>query len=462
MYSFLASAQPIKLNDTNPHYFTYKGNPTVIVTSGEHYGAVLNMDFNYDLYLNTLQSDGLNGTRLCSGANPEFEGWYNISENTWAPASLRYACPWKRSSTPGYYNGGNKFDLTQYDDDYFIRLKDFMDKAQERDIIVELFFFTNVYTSELWLYNPMKFSNNINGVGNVTNDGVYDVNNTGLMNIQKDLVRKIVTELNDYDNLIWELSNEPYISSRISKEWEDEIVNVIVQTEETLPKKHLISQNIRNYSWTITNPNPDVDIFNYHYARDRSAYTRNYDINKVLGCNETGFSQDNKQYRQEVYIALTSGAGYWNNLDYSFTVGDESGLNLPSGNPAGGNPTLRGQIKLAKDFIESFDFVKMVPNNSYISSVASGIEYFCLIEEGKQYGIFLKGVGSWIQVDLPKEKYTVEWIDTKFGTITTSEIDHIGGNVILRPPAYVDDISLRIKVFTDTTPPSIPTNLIVN
>ena len=36
---------PICLHPDNPHYFLWRGKPTVLITSGEHYGAV--MDFGY-------------------------------------------------------------------------------------------------------------------------------------------------------------------------------------------------------------------------------------------------------------------------------------------------------------------------------------------------------------------------------------------------------------------------------
>lgn len=461
LLSIAAIGQPIKLNETNPHYFTYKDKPLVIVTSGEHYGAVLNLDFDWATYLNTLYANRLNGTRLCSGANPEFEGWYNIAQNTWAPTSMRYSCPWARSSTPGYHNGGNKFDLTKFNESHFDRLKDFMQLSLERDVIVELFLFTNVYTDQLWQYNPMKYSNNINGVGNVNYYDVYDVDKD-LLEIQKAFVRKMVIELNEFDNLIWEISNEPYINNHISSEWEDIMIQVIVDTEATLPKKHLISQNYNNYSKTIYNPNPHTSIFNLHYARDRSAYLLNYDLDKVMGCNETGFSQNNTQYRQELYIALTAGAGLWNNLDYSFTVGDETGQYLPSGNPAGGNPTLRNQIQIGKEFIEGFNYIDMKPDNSPIVSLSSGVEYFGLMEYGEQYGIFFRGYGTWVQLQIPANDYLVEWIDTKTGNITESDITHAGGKLTLYPPYYTEDISLRITSNVeeiDNIPPSIPENV---
>ena len=47
------ASKPIALHPDNPHYFLWRGKPTVLVTSGEHYGAVLNPDFDYVKYLLT-------------------------------------------------------------------------------------------------------------------------------------------------------------------------------------------------------------------------------------------------------------------------------------------------------------------------------------------------------------------------------------------------------------------------
>src|SRR5439155_1460001 len=57
---------PLALHPDNPHYFLWRGKPAARVTSGEHYGAVLNLDFDYKTYLKTLQADGLNLTRTFS------------------------------------------------------------------------------------------------------------------------------------------------------------------------------------------------------------------------------------------------------------------------------------------------------------------------------------------------------------------------------------------------------------
>src|SRR6266542_4817802 len=97
----LAQTNPISLDPENPHYFRYHSQPTIIITSGEHYGAVLNLDFDYGAYLDELQARQLNGTRTFSGAYLEPQGAFNIADNTLAPANGRYIGPWPRTGTPG-------------------------------------------------------------------------------------------------------------------------------------------------------------------------------------------------------------------------------------------------------------------------------------------------------------------------------------------------------------------------
>src|SRR5262249_24553566 len=106
------SKEPLKLHPDNPHYFLFRGKPAVLITSGQHYGAVLNRDFDYVKYLEELKSRGLNLTRTFSGTYREIPGSFKIVDNTLAPKSGRYVCPWARSATRGASDGGSKFDLT--------------------------------------------------------------------------------------------------------------------------------------------------------------------------------------------------------------------------------------------------------------------------------------------------------------------------------------------------------------
>ena len=156
MSSLCSQTKPLALHPKNPHYFIYQDKPTILITSGEHYGAVLNTGFDYITYLDELASDGLNLTRTFSGSYHEPGNAFNISNNTLAPLSEKFICPWSRSSEPGFKSGGNKFDLEKWDEKYFIRLKSFVNAAQQRGIIVEFTFFCPFYEDSQWLLSPMN------------------------------------------------------------------------------------------------------------------------------------------------------------------------------------------------------------------------------------------------------------------------------------------------------------------
>ena len=320
-----ACAEPLTLHPDNPHYFLFRGKPPLLVTSGEHYGAVLNLDFDYKKYLATLATDGLNLTRTFPGAYVEPVNAFRIERNTLAPAPGRLICPWARSETPGYANGGNRFDLTRWDSTFFQRLKDFLARADRHGVVVELNLFTPMYEDPQWNYSPMKASNNVNGIGKVSKHEVYATDKEpALLAVQEAMVRKIVTELNGFDNLYYEVCNEPYFGG-VTRAWHDAITDVIVATEKTLPKKHLISWNVANDRAKIKDPHPAISIFNFHYARP-AAVTDNFGLNKVLGLNETGFKGTaDDYYRIQAWEFMLAGGGLYNNLDYSFCVGHEDG-----------------------------------------------------------------------------------------------------------------------------------------
>src|SRR4051794_12560615 len=65
------AAEPLRLHPDNPRYFLFRGKPAVLVTSAEHYGAVLNLDFDTGRYLDELGAKGLNLTRTFSGVYRE-------------------------------------------------------------------------------------------------------------------------------------------------------------------------------------------------------------------------------------------------------------------------------------------------------------------------------------------------------------------------------------------------------
>jgi PA14 domain len=392
--SAIPAIKPLALHPENPHYFLFRGKPTILITSGEHYGAVLNLDFNYKKYLETLERAGMNHTRVFTGAAyVEPQGSFNIAGNTLAPASGRYIAPWARSSTPGYAGGGNRFDLSKWDEDYFRRIKAFMTEARQRGIIIEVNLFCPFYGEKEWERSPFKASNNINGFGNIPRQDVYTLDkNDRLLEVQERFVRRIVRELIEFDNLYYEVCNEPY-AGNIPINWQNHIVDVIVDAEKGVGWKHLISLNISNGSQKVEDPHPAVSIFNFHYASPAETVALNYGLNKVIGDNETGFrGTKDDPYRMEGWEFIMAGGALYNNLDYSFTVGHEDGTFVyPDTQPGGGTAALRSQLRILRNFIYGFDFLKMKPDNSVIKGgVPEGHIARALVEHGKSYAIYMR------------------------------------------------------------------------
>src|SRR5204862_1900463 len=176
----------------------------------------------------------------------------------------------------------------KWDQAYFKRLKDFVKQAGKRGVIVELNLFCPFYEEGMWRLSPMNASNNVNGIGAVERKEVYTLDkNGGLLAVQETMVRKLVAELKDFDNLYYEICNEPYFGG-VTLEWQRHIADVITKAELSLGVRHLISQNIANDKALVQNPHPQVSIFNFHYATPPETVAMNYSLNAVIGDNETG------------------------------------------------------------------------------------------------------------------------------------------------------------------------------
>jgi hypothetical protein len=438
----LSAQDYVDLHPKNPHYFVYKGKPLILITSAEHYGALINLDFDYRVYLQTLKADGLNLTRTFSGAYVEPPGAFKIAENTLAPAPDRFIAPWQR------VQGENKFDLSRWNERYFSRLRDFVSVARDNAVIVEFTFFCPFYEDVQWQLSPMNAANNVNNVGTVSRTDVYTLDrNGGLLAIQEALVKKIVTELRAFGNVIYEICNEPYFGG-VTMEWQHHIADVIMETEKGLGVRHLISQNIANETARIDDPHPGVSVFNFHYAWPPVAVAQNYRLNKVIGDNETGFDGTaDSTYRREGWAFILAGGALYNNLDYSFTAGHETGtFAYPSTQPGGGSKDLRRQLGYLKAFMERFDFVSMLPDSTVASGLNPGVNAQVLVEEGRQYAMYLSGEGQQvITLRLPTGSYSAEWLNPETGawqppvTVAARE-----GSARLRLPDYRFDVALRL------------------
>lgn len=444
------TGQSIRLHPENGRYFEFRGKPVVLMGSTEHYASIMNLDFDFIRYLDEVRACGLNLTRVFTGSYRQYPGFV-IEDTPLGPKPGRFIAPWARSNVPGESDGGNKFDLTEWNPAYFHRLHQFVRAAGERDIVVEvtLFcpFYASIFTTDkerLWNVSPMNAANHINGVGAGDSESCFRTN-SDLLPFQKALVRKFAQELQSYDNIFFEIANEPYFG--VGSGWEDLMIDELVAVEADLPRKHLIARNVANHQQVITNPHPSVSIFNFHYAYPIAAIA-NQGLNRVIGNDETGFlGTGDLAYRREAWEFMLAGGGLENHLDYSFTTSSENGLAAPK-QDGGGGPAIRHQLGALRWCLESLPLIRCAPKSNLITAgVPSGGSVRVLGADGEAYLLYVRGGNQAnLTANLPAGTYRGRWMDPRTcdTTAAVAEFTHAGGSMILRSPTYVEDAALLL------------------
>lgn len=441
----------ISLHPDNPHYFMFRGEPTVLITSGEHYGAVMNRDFDFVPYLDTLAACEYNLTRLFSGVYRELPGSHRIRNNTMAPEPSRYLCPWK--SVERDADGAPlRWDLTQWDKAYWRRLREFVAAAGDRGVVVEYVFFCYFYNDTLWRASPMHPNSNINGLTVAGRHQAHSLDYAPLLQLQEAFVRKAAKELNDFGNVIFEIANELYSShdGTLALDWQHHLVDVLVEAEAGLPNQHLIAINYQNRVTRIENVHPDVAVVNFHYAIP-DAVAWNYHLDRPIADDETGFKgATSTPYRTEAWAFMLSGGAVLSHLDYSYTVACPDGTAPIEGStPGHGGPEWREQLSALKRFLDDFDLPAMTPHPEVaIMANALHVHAAVLAEIGEAYAIYLWGGGPTLDVTiaLPPGDYTATWVNPADGrTLQTQRIvGHDGGGATMKSPIFLEDLALKV------------------
>ena len=480
----VVSAEPVSVHSPNPHYFQYKGKPIVLITSDHHYGAVIDRDFDFGKYLDYLARAGMNLTRIYPGGMFEPPDKY-VPGNPLGPLPGRQILPWARSTqagaNPALAEAGQpsyKFDLDRWNPEYFARLKRFVEIARQKDIIVEVAFFNGMY-SDCWPLMAMYHQNNIQNAGRYEPEdcGLFTTNdprNGDVQRYQKAYVARITSELNEYDNVIFDLCDEPTLQGRPDGSiitlpddkvapWLRALKDAFLEAEAALPKKHLLGQTVQNLS-------PDLsgeawcDWLPAEYVRPAAAaLEKDYAANKPIVDVESdyfGYGLAKPYTTDDIrlegwWFMLHGGAGFIN-LNGEYYRGHESG----------GKDTqtvIVPQKKILKDFLESFDFSKMVRFTG-LDGIPAGSFASALAEHGKQYGVYLfhaKYEDKWgahfvaapgtyrdrlVLKAIPPASYEMEWIDPATGKVTGGDrIRWGGGDLTITTPVYRIDVALRMR-----------------
>ena len=476
--------EPITVCPANPHYFMREGKPFVLVTSDHHYGAVIDADFDYARFLDFLAATGMNLTRIYPGGMFEPADKY-VAGNPLGPLPGRHILPWMRSDEAGAAAAlaelgkpSLKFALDRWNPAYFSCLKAFVDRARQQGLVVEVAFFNGMY-ADCWPLMPLYHANNIQGVGHyeAAECGLFTTcspRNLDVLRYQRAYIAKITTELNEYDNVIYDLCDEPllqglpdgnvtFMPDRDVIPWVHALKEAFVESEAVLPKKHVLGQTVQSSS-------PDLSAESWcawlptEYVRAATeALKKNYAARKPIVDVESDYfggalvkPYGVDEVRLEGWWFLLSGGAGVINLNGEYHRGQETG-------GADTRERIVPQRKILKDFVESLDLTSIARFDG-VREIPSGAFAGALATAGRQYAVYLfhaKDDGQWgahfvatpgtyrdtiTLSTIPASGYRLEWVDPASGAIKGSrQLNWRGGDLSVTTPAYSLDIALRMR-----------------
>ena len=475
-----SAAVPVRAHPQNPYILEFRGKPTLLRTYGPRYEWLFDSSLSYTPYMDVFQRDGMNLTRIWCVGYP-----------AWVPQD--FSQPWARSTTgTNALDGLKKWDFNTWNEAYFTRLKAIAQAASDRGIVVEFTLFSVLYEDAEWTRSPFHPSNNSQGYGSSTNR--YDClrqnsANTLLLEKQKAAVKRIVRELNGFDNVIYEIVNEPFWNEAGVKDSEDvafhnSMLAAIREEEATLPNRHLVAHN---FPQQISALSTDFDILNEHYpaavpgsaiAGAEALLNNQYSRGKILSLDETN-TVNEIQTRLEAWMFFIGGGGIYDGLDYEEVVYTGA---TPSGDNTLGN-SIRRSVRNAGTYMDKANLIGLRRNLAWVTGgKPSGSTLQASAVAGQQYIAYLhhgqKGTANFqlnynpidasnhnvsLNVTLPAGTWRAVWTrPSDLAEISVQTLtNHPGGSVTLAPVTYQADVALRIDKadVAPPTPPSAPTGL---
>jgi hypothetical protein len=479
--------EAIRLNPENPKYLLFRGKPLALVSASEHYGSVINRPFDYEKYLDDAAVHHITMTRtfllyreMQSARNPS---------SPCKPESPDYIAPFVRKGPGKAMDGEPVYDLDAWNPEYFERLHKFLDAASKRGIIVELTVFSNSYSPDTWALNPLRTENNLQHTGAVDWEEYITLKDKELVRRQTAYARKIIQETSGYDNVYYEICNEPgggiagHATPADVDAWQEEMARVMREEMNRLKRPHLLSGQ-QAFTYAAKNAFPmdatfagkTFDIVNDHPLPNtlfdgqvfemgnfmskelmlkgvadfcRAAYSRpkptvmDEDNTASLYRDATGWTI----HRKRAWTSLLNGCHY-DYIDFSITVGNESGT---SASQAG----IRAWMQHLSEFMTSYDFVRSKPDTSWIANYPEHLLASGLSSTGHDYVAYLadsrelsdphagESVSGSISLELPPGEYDVSLYSPAGGEYSPAIRVTGGAKYSMTLPVFKQDIVIR-------------------
>jgi hypothetical protein len=416
----------LRVHPENPRYFTDDVGQAIYLAGHQSFVDLQDNSFNkefirgrqrmldWNAYLDFLSEHRFNYLR----------NWVIWSTGSGSMAPVNHAIaspmPYQRIEGKGKArDGGNKFDLRQFDERFFQRMRSRCEDLQERGIYVSIMLF-EVYgflegeaggqpRQTLWDGNVFNRANNVNGIDTDDNgDGkgieFFYTDDERVLSLQRAYVRKVIDTVNHLDNVFYEVANELH-----APDWQYRMIDFIKDYERGKPKQHLVLMSpggrTRTGQWQqmprdvlLASP---ADCFAVAGSWNSGRYRRKdppanntgkpgiVDMDHVsAGSNDIGF----------VWSAFTRGY-HFSLYDKPFESPDSEGMEWQR---------VRANISQTVVYAERMDLANAAPRGDLASTG------FCLAKPGEQYVLYQPDDRPFEVSGLETgDPYHFEWYDTR-------------------------------------------------
>jgi len=416
---------PLRRHPGNGRYFTDDSGKAILLTGSHTWNNLVDMGpgdppapFDYDAYLDWLSAYPHNFFRLWAW---ELTSW-DTQGNREQKAQVHRVAPqpWKRTGPGLALDGKPKFDLRQFDEAYFTRLRERVKAAQDRSIYAAVMLFEGwgmQFSPGGWQRHPFHPDNNTSGInGDLDGDGqgleVHSGRSRQVTEIQEAYVRKVIDTVGEFDNVLYEISNENHPPST---DWQYAMIRFIKDYERSKPKQHPVGMT-----------------FQYKGGSNRTLLESPADW---ISPNPEGGYRDNPPPADGAKVILSDTDHLWGiggNADWVWKsllrglnpifMDPYDGKVLSKGFDARQAEAIRKSMGYALDWSRRVDLATLEPLGDLASTK------YCLANPGREYLVYLPPGGREVKLTLPSGRYAAAWFDTATGKEADEKpFEHSGG-----------------------------------
>jgi hypothetical protein len=256
---------PLRALSTNPNYFSDGGGKAIYLTGSHTWNDFQDwgtdaspQPFDFTAYVKMLVAHNHNFTLLWQTELPAFRGLPTQTTNS--PDFTVTPQPWQRTGPGNGSDGKLKFDLTQFNQAYFDRLRDRARQLNAAGIYAGVYFFSGEWLLRFRFSGdgyPFTGSNNVNGIDDGGGTGSVTMSETNTITcVQDAFVRNVIDTLNDLPNVLWIVSQE---APARSTWWNNHLISLARAYEAGKPLQHPIGYGVLSDNNDATIMNSDAD-----------------------------------------------------------------------------------------------------------------------------------------------------------------------------------------------------------